>query len=86
MRYAVQFKPSARKTLLKLERPIQRRLIEAADALADDPRPPNVEKMKGDDNLWRIRVGTWRIVYEIHDRQLTVLVLKLGHRRDVYRR
>lgn len=85
MRYAVQFKPSAHKALMKLERAVQRRLIQAADALADDPRPPGVEKLKGDDNLWRVRVGTWRTVYEIHDRRLIVLVLRVAHRRDVYR-
>jgi len=86
MRYAVQFKPSARKALLKLERPIQRRLIEAADALADDPRPQKVEKLSGEQNLWRIRVGEYRIVYEIQDRQLFVLVLRVAHRREVYRK
>ncbi|MCC7351123.1 MAG: type II toxin-antitoxin system RelE/ParE family toxin [Phycisphaerales bacterium] len=85
MRYSVQFKPSVRKALLKMERPIQRRLIEAADDLGDDPRPHGVEKMAGDDNLWRVRVGDWRIIYEIHDRQLIVLVLKVRHRREVYR-
>ncbi len=85
MRYAVQFKPSAHKALMNLEAAARRRLIEAADALADDPRPPGVVKLKGDDNLWRVRVGEWRIVYEIHDRQLIVLVLRVAHRRDVYR-
>ena len=85
MRYSVRFKPSAHKALLKLERPIQRRLIEAADALADDPRPQKVEKLSGESNLWRVRVGDYRIVYEIEDRRLIVLVLKVAHRREVYR-
>jgi mRNA interferase RelE/StbE len=85
MRYSVQFKPSARKALLKLDKTLQWQLIEAADALADDPHPHGVEKLSGEQNLWRIRVRDWRIVYEIHDRQLIVLVLKVGHRREVYR-
>ncbi|MCC6422387.1 MAG: type II toxin-antitoxin system RelE/ParE family toxin [Phycisphaerales bacterium] len=86
MRYTVVFKPSAHKALLKLDRVIQRQLIEAADTLADDPRPHGVEKLSGEHNLWRIRVRDWRMVYEIQDRQLVVLVLKVGHRRDIYRR
>lgn len=85
MSYAVLFKPSARKALAKIPRPIQIRLIEAAEALAADPRPPGVKKLQGDENLWRIRVGAYRIVYEIHDARLVVLVVRIGDRKDIYR-
>ena len=84
-RYAVYFKPSADRQLRKLPRDVQRRIVAAVDALADNPRPPGVVKITGDDNLRRIRVGDYRIVYEIHDDRLIVLVIRVAHRKDVYR-
>ena len=53
--------------------------------LAHDPRPTGVVKLAGDENLWRIRIGNYRVVYEIHDDRLMVLVLRVAHRKDVYR-
>ena len=85
-RYAVYFKPSADRQLAKLPRDDQRRIVTAVEALADDPRPPGAVKITGDGNLWRIRVGDYRIVYEIHNDRLVVLVLRVAHRKDVYRR
>ena len=85
MRYTVLFKPSARKALLKLPKTMQMRVVEATDALADQPRPHGVTKLQGDENLWRIRVGAYRIVYEIHDDRLIVLILRVGDRKDIYR-
>jgi len=85
MGYVVSFKPSARKALSKLPAAIQIRLIKAADGLASDPRPTGVKKLQGDDNLWRIRVGAYRVVYEIHDDRLAVLVVRVGDRKDIYR-
>jgi mRNA interferase RelE/StbE len=84
-RYRIEFKPSAAKSLAKLPDDLQKRIVRAVELLADDPRPPGVVKMAGDDNLWRVRVGDFRIVYEIHDGVLLVLVLRIGHRREVYR-
>jgi len=83
--YKVVFKPSADKALSKLPVDIQRRIVAAVDGLAMEPRPAGVVKMAGDDNLWRVRVGEYRIVYEIHDGLLIVLVLRVAHRRDVFR-
>ena len=85
-RYAISFKPSADRELRRLPVNVQKRIVRAVELLADDPRPAGVVKMAGDDNLWRIRVGTYRIVYEIHDNRLVVLVLRVGHRKDVYRK
>ena len=85
MPYKVIVKPSADKALSKLPVDIQRRIVGASDALALDPRPHGVVKMAGDDNLWRVRMGEYRIVYEIHDGRLIVLVLRVAHRREVYR-
>ena len=83
--YKVILKPSADKALQKLPADVQRRIVAALDALAVEPRPHNVVKLAGDDNLWRVRVGEYRIVYEIHDGIITILVLRIAHRRDVYR-
>ncbi len=83
--YAVFFKPSADKALRRLPKEIQRRIIIAVNNLQDDPRPAGSMKMQGGDDLWRIRVGDYRVVYTIKDKHLVVLVLRIGHRRDVYR-
>lgn len=53
-------------------------------AMAANPRPSGVVKMQGADNLWRIRVGDYRVVYEIHDARVLILVLNIGHRKDIY--
>ena len=76
MPYAVLFQPAARRELGKLERPIQRRVVVAIEALASDPHSPECEKMSGFRDVWRIRVGIFRIVYRIEDRQLIVEVLR----------
>lgn len=83
--YRVRFKPSADKALSKLPVAVQRRIVAVAEALADDPRPAGAVKLTGEDELYRIRVGDYRIVYQIQDRVLMVLVVRIGHRRDVYR-
>jgi mRNA interferase RelE/StbE len=64
---------------------IQARIRARVDALATNPRPAGAKKLKSRDELWRIRVGDYRIVYEIRDRVLLVLVLRVAHRREVYR-
>ena len=66
-------------------REIQRSLRPHIEALANQPRPTGAKKLKGRDDLWRIRVGDYRIIYEIRDRILVVLVVRVGHRREVYR-
>lgn len=83
--YAIEYKASTDKALQRLPVTIQRRIVAATEKLADDPRPPGCVKLAGDDNAWRIRVGDYRVVYEIHDRRLLVLVVRIGHRKDIYR-
>ena len=61
------------------------RLIEAIRALATNPRPRGCRKLQGYDDTFRIRVGVYRIIYAVVDRELVVIFLKIGHRRDVYR-
>jgi len=85
MAYAVEFAPSAEREFRKLAREIQLRLRPHIDALGSDPRPVGAKKLKGRDDLWRIRAGDYRIVYEVRDRALVVLVVRVAHRREVYR-
>lgn len=85
MAYAIQFTPAAARQLEKLATPIRRRISAAIDGLVDQPRPHGVTKLAGSDDLYRIRVGDYRIVYQIHDRQLVVVIVTIGHRSDVYR-
>ena len=84
-RYEIRFLPSVRKDLRGIARPAVRRILAAIDRLAEHPRPPASTKLT-DLDLYRIRVGVYRIVYEIHDRELIIAVVKVGHRREVYDR
>jgi mRNA interferase RelE/StbE len=83
--YRIEFAPSAYRALGKLDPQIRKRLAPQISALADDPRPIGSRRLAAEEELHRIRVGAYRIVYRIEDEVLVVLVLKLGHRRDVYR-
>ncbi|MFE7423802.1 type II toxin-antitoxin system RelE/ParE family toxin [Rhodococcus sp. NPDC057529] len=73
------------KTIASLQRTEQRRIQGAIEILADNPRPPSCTAMVGYANTYRVRVGTYRIIYEVRDRELIVIVIHVGHRRDVYR-
>ena len=85
MTYRLVILPAAQRQMAALDRDIQRRIDIKIRALADNPRPPGVVKMAGEENQWRVRVGDWRIIYAIIDSELVVLVVKLGHRREIYR-
>lgn len=82
--YAVVFARSARKELEALDPPVIERLIARIDGLARDPRPSGSRKLRGAGNLWRIRVGDFRVIYGIDDRQHVVDVVRVRHRRDAY--
>jgi mRNA interferase RelE/StbE len=85
-RYEVQIARRAVKTLSALPRRDQQRIRAAIDLLAEDPRPPSCTKLAGEARTYRVRTGDYRIVYDILDDRLTVQVVRIGHRRDVYRR
>jgi mRNA interferase RelE/StbE len=85
MAYAIEFVPSAAKEFAKLPKKERQRVGETIDDLAEQPRPRGAEKLAGVD-AWRVRVGDYRIVYEVRDRTLVVLVLAIGHRREIYKR
>ena len=85
MKYAVLLEKSAARFLLRLrDTKLKSRLDEAIESLADDPRPPGCRKLAGTTDRYRVRVGDYRIVYRIDDGKVTVLVLLVGHRREVY--
>ncbi|TKB82095.1 MAG: type II toxin-antitoxin system RelE/ParE family toxin [Nitrospira sp.] len=85
MRYRLAIKPSASRELERLDDQVLRRVDEAILKLAENPRPHGAKKLSGVP-LYRIRVGTFRIVYEVNDAQHLVTVVTIGHRREVYRK
>ncbi len=86
MTYQVRLAPAAVRQLRKLDPPGRRRVQAAIDLLAEDPRPPGARQLVGGAGEWRVRTGDFRIIYDIRDGDLLVLVVKVGHRRDVYER
>lgn len=83
--YHVELSPAAERTLRKLDKPTARRLVIAISALGRHPRPPASTPLVGHPGVLRRRVGDYRIVYRVQDDRLIVLVLDIGHRRDIYR-
>ena len=83
--YRIAWRPAAERAFLTLPNHIQRLMQPRIDALTEEPRPPGCKKLSGQSARYRIRVGDYRLVYEIRDRLLLVLVVHVGHRRDVYR-
>ncbi len=83
-RYRLLFKSSVSKDLRSLPRDDVTLILARIEALADNPRPVGSEKLSGQERF-RIRQGSYRIIYEIRDMELVVMVVKVGHRRDVYR-
>jgi mRNA interferase RelE/StbE len=82
--YSVEIKASAAKELERLPDKVRRQIVKRILALGDHPRPPGAEKLTGED-LYRIRQGDYRVLYQIQDQALIVLVVRIGNRREVYR-
>lgn len=85
MAYSIEFTGAAKRQFDKLPGNAKRRLAETIDRLSNDPRPDGVMKLSGEGNLYRVRSGDYRVVYRIEDGRLLVLVVKIGHRREIYR-
>jgi mRNA interferase RelE/StbE len=84
--YRLFIKPSAAKELDEVEpKKLRQRLVRAIEALEAEPRPAGCEKLAGGSDLYRIRQGHYRVVYSVDDRGRIVLVVRVGHRREVYR-
>jgi len=85
MSYIIEFTTSATRELKALERAIQLRIATHIDSLAGNPFPAGSKKLQGEPNLCRIRVGDYRVLYRVDGKRVTILMVKIGHRRDVYR-
>ncbi|MEA5593149.1 type II toxin-antitoxin system RelE/ParE family toxin [Rivularia sp. UHCC 0363] len=83
--YQIEFTKAASKQLKKLSVQEQTRVKEQIDRLGDSPRPDGVVKLKDSENSYRIRVGSYRVLYDIFDDILLISVIRIGHRKDVYR-
>jgi len=83
MAYSVNFKKHAFKELAKINEPFYSQIKQTIYTLADNPRPKGCKKLKGRDG-YRIRVGNYRIIYDIYDSELVVDIIALGHRKDIY--
>ena len=86
MTYEVALAPAAARQLRKFDPQVRRRVQAAIELLATEPRPPAATRLVGGAGEWRVRTGDYRIVYEIQEERLLVLVLSAGHRREIYQR
>ena len=86
MTYSVRLSPAAARQLRKFDPQTRRRLQAVIELLSDEPRPPAATRLVGGAGEWRARTGDYRVIYEIHDGELLVLVLRMAHRREVYER
>ncbi|UCF91289.1 MAG: type II toxin-antitoxin system RelE/ParE family toxin [Desulfobacterales bacterium] len=85
MSYRIEVKRSAAKALKKIPKADRKRIADKIDSLAEGPPNPDTTKMKGNNPFHKIRVGDYRIIYEIQEDVLLILVVKIGHRKDIYR-
>ncbi len=81
----IELRPSAARSFSKLPMPVQRAVADLLDRLAVNPRPRGVVKLRGEDGLYRVRAGEYRLAYTIQDNVLLVLVVRIAHRREIYR-
>lgn len=85
MSYSIVFVPSAQRSLQQIEKRDQKRIVARIDALAEDPYPPGARKLSGGTAEFRIRIGDYRVIYSVNDVEILVVVIRIGHRKDVYR-
>ena len=85
MAHRVEFTPAAARDLRKLPRDVQRRIGAQIKKLGSDPRPRGCTKLDGENDIYRIRAGDYRILYQVEDKALLVLIVRIRHRREVYR-
>lgn len=86
MSYRVEFTAAAARQVKKLPRPARDRVVDAIAELGTEPRPHGAKKLVGEQAAWRIRIGDYRVIYEVVDSELIVTVVSAGHRREVYMR
>ncbi len=84
--YKIEITATAEKSLNKIPRRDLKKVVEAIQVLAISPFPSGCRKLKGEEDVYRVRQGNYRIIYEVIDTKLVVLVLKIGHRKDIYKK
>ena len=85
MSYRIEIKRSAAKALKEIPKANRKRIVEKIDSLAESPPNPDTTKMKGNNPFHKVRIGDYRIVYEIQEDVFVILVIKIGHRKDIYK-
>ena len=89
MSYRIEFRPAARRDLAKLDQFIRRKVVVDIEKLAENPRPHGYEKLEAKEKIYRVYIGpgkNYRVIYQIHDEALLVLVVNVGDRKEIYRR
>jgi mRNA interferase RelE/StbE len=86
VKYSILISPRAQRQIKKLPKSIQQQIISELQELEIIPRPQDVDKLSCNDDLYRVRVGDYRIIYQINDPQNTLIIAKVAHRREVYKR
>jgi len=84
--YQIQFTTAAARQVKKLPRPARDKVLAVIATLADDPRPHGSRKLTGEDDAWRVRVGDYRVIYDVADTLLEITVIRAAHRREAYDR
>ncbi|MCI0401689.1 MAG: type II toxin-antitoxin system RelE/ParE family toxin [Gammaproteobacteria bacterium] len=84
--YRIEWKQSAQKELRQLPKDVLTRVIQAVAALADNPMPPSSRKLSGAEKIYRLRIGDYRVIYFVHAYVLVIEIVRVRHRRDVYRK
>jgi mRNA interferase RelE/StbE len=85
MKYRIEFSPTAESQFKKLPKEVQARFKHRIDSLTENPFPRGVEKLSAEENLYPLRIVDYRIIYQVQGRALVILILKLGHRKNLYR-
>lgn len=86
MSYNVEFTTAAARQVKKLPHPARTRVLDAIEDLGENPRPHGVKKLSGEQTAWHIRIGEYRVIYDLFDAELVVTIVRAGHRREVYDR
>ena len=86
MAYRIELTPRAERDFKSLDGSIRGRIKQRIDSLAENPHPQGIKKIEGEEELYRLRVGDYRILYQVKGKILLVLIVGIGHRRDIYRR
>lgn len=85
MAYAIEFTASALREFRSLDRTTQRRIGKKISELGDDPFPPGTKKLRGQPDHFRIRIGEYRVIYRVDGKRVVIVIVRIGHRKDVYR-